>query len=40
MTFGPLSTVTYAVNGTSFDMVRLPPGRFVEARALPGASCS
>ena len=29
MTFGPLSTVTYTVNGVSFDMVRLPPGRFV-----------
>ena len=30
MTFGPLSTVTYTVNGASFDMVRLPPGRFVD----------
>ena len=30
MTFGPLSTVTYTVNGVSFDMVRLPPGRFVD----------
>ena len=30
MTFGSLSTVTYAVNGVSFDMVRLPPGRFVD----------
>ena len=30
MTFGPFSTVTYTVNGASFDMVRLPPGRFVE----------
>ena len=28
--FGPLSTVRYAVNGVSFDMVRLPPGRFVD----------
>jgi sulfatase modifying factor 1 len=30
MTFGPLSAVTYAVNGVSFDMVRLPPGRFMD----------
>ena len=30
MTFGPLSTVTYTVNGASFSMVRLPPGRFVD----------
>ena len=30
MTFGPVSTVTYTVNGASFDMVRLPPGRFVD----------
>ena len=30
MTFGPLSTTTYAVNGASFSMVRLPPGRFVD----------
>jgi formylglycine-generating enzyme required for sulfatase activity len=30
MIFGPLSTTTYAVNGVSFDMVRLPPGRFVD----------
>ena len=30
MIFGPLSTTTYAVNGASFDMVRLPPGRFVD----------
>ena len=29
MTFGPLSTVTYAVNGVSFDMVRIPPGRLM-----------
>jgi formylglycine-generating enzyme required for sulfatase activity len=28
--FGPLSTVRYAVNGVSFDMVRVPPGRFVD----------
>jgi formylglycine-generating enzyme required for sulfatase activity len=34
MTFGPLSTVTYAVNGVSFDMVRLPPGRFVDGEGL------
>jgi formylglycine-generating enzyme required for sulfatase activity len=30
MTFGPLSIVTYTVNGVSFDMVCLPPGRFVD----------
>jgi formylglycine-generating enzyme required for sulfatase activity len=30
MTFGPFSTTTYAVNGVSFDMVRLPPGRFID----------
>jgi formylglycine-generating enzyme required for sulfatase activity len=30
MTFGPISTVTYTVNGVSFDMVRLPPGRFMD----------
>ena len=30
MTFGPLSTTTYAVNGVSFDMVRLPPGRLMD----------
>jgi formylglycine-generating enzyme required for sulfatase activity len=29
-TFGPLSTVRYAVSGVSFDMVRVPPGRFVD----------
>ena len=28
--FGPLSTVQYAVNGVRFDMVRVPPGRFVD----------
>ena len=28
--FGPLSTVRYAVNGVSFDMVRVPPGRFID----------
>ena len=27
---GPLSTVQYAVNGVRFDMVRVPPGRFVD----------
>ena len=27
---GPLSTVRYAVNGVHFDMVRVPPGRFVD----------
>jgi formylglycine-generating enzyme required for sulfatase activity len=29
-TFGPLSTVRTTVNGVSFDMVRVPPGRFVD----------
>ena len=28
--FGPLSTVRYTINGVSFDMVRVPPGRFVD----------
>ena len=28
--FGPLSTTPYVVNGVSFDMVRVPPGRFVD----------
>ena len=28
--FGPLSTVRYPVNGVDFDMVRVPPGRFVD----------
>jgi formylglycine-generating enzyme required for sulfatase activity len=28
--FGPLSTVRYEVNGVSFDMVRVPPGRFMD----------
>jgi formylglycine-generating enzyme required for sulfatase activity len=34
MSFGPLSTTTYTVNGASFDMVRLPPGRFVDGEGL------
>jgi formylglycine-generating enzyme required for sulfatase activity len=29
-TFGPLSTTRITVNGVSFDMVRVPPGRFVD----------
>jgi formylglycine-generating enzyme required for sulfatase activity len=29
-TFGPLSTVRYTVNGVDFDMVGVPPGRFVD----------
>jgi formylglycine-generating enzyme required for sulfatase activity len=33
MSFGPLSTTTYAVSGVSFDMVRLPPGRFMDGEA-------
>jgi formylglycine-generating enzyme required for sulfatase activity len=32
--FGPLSTVRYAVNGVSFDMVRVPPGRFIDGEGL------
>ena len=28
--FGSLSTVRYTVNGVDFDMVRVPPGRFVD----------
>jgi formylglycine-generating enzyme required for sulfatase activity len=28
--FGPLSTTRTTVNGVSFDMVRVPPGRFVD----------
>ena len=27
---GPLSTVRYTVNGVDFDMVRVPPGRFID----------
>jgi formylglycine-generating enzyme required for sulfatase activity len=34
MTFGLISTTTYAVNGVSFSMVRLPPGRFVDGEGL------
>ena len=30
ITFGPLSTVRYTVDGVDFDMVRVPPGRFVD----------
>ena len=29
-TFGPLSTVRYTVDGVDFDMVCVPPGRFVD----------
>jgi formylglycine-generating enzyme required for sulfatase activity len=28
--FGPLSTVRYTVNGVDFDMLRVPPGRFID----------
>jgi len=28
--FGPLSTTRYTVNGVTFDMVRVPPGRFID----------
>ena len=31
--FGPLSTVRYTVNGVDFDMVRVPPGRFLDGEA-------
>ena len=30
MFFGPLYRVTYHVNNVSFDMVRMPPGRFID----------
>ena len=30
LTFGPLSTTRYVVNGVSFDTVRVPPGRCVD----------
>jgi formylglycine-generating enzyme required for sulfatase activity len=30
LTFGPLSTTRYVVNGVPFDTVRVPPGRFVD----------
>jgi formylglycine-generating enzyme required for sulfatase activity len=30
ITLGPLSTVRYTVNGVDFDMVRVPPGRFID----------
>jgi formylglycine-generating enzyme required for sulfatase activity len=33
--FGPLSTTRTTVNGVSFDMVRVPPGRFVDGEG-PG----
>ena len=29
-TFGPLSTVRITVDGVDFDMVRVPPGRFID----------
>jgi hypothetical protein len=29
-TFGPLSTTRYTASGVSFDMARVPPGRFVD----------
>jgi formylglycine-generating enzyme required for sulfatase activity len=34
MTFGSLSTTTYAVNGVSFGMVRIPPGRFMDGMGV------
>ncbi len=30
LSFGPLSTTRYTASGVSFDMVRVPPGRFVD----------
>jgi len=32
--FGPLSTTRTTVNGVSFDMVRVPPGRFVDGEGM------
>jgi formylglycine-generating enzyme required for sulfatase activity len=32
--FGPLSTTRTTVNGVSFDMVRVPPGRFVDGEGV------
>jgi formylglycine-generating enzyme required for sulfatase activity len=32
--FGPLSTTRTTVNGVSFDMVRVPPGRFVDGDGM------
>ena len=33
-TFGPLSTTRYTVNGVTFDMVRVPPGRFIDGSVV------
>ena len=33
-TFGPLGTTRITVNGVSFDMVKLPPGRFIDGEGL------
>ena len=32
--FGPISTTQYSVRGVGFDMVRVPPGRFVDGEGL------
>ena len=32
MIFGPLSTTRYTINGVDVDMVRLPPGRFMDGQ--------
>jgi formylglycine-generating enzyme required for sulfatase activity len=34
ITFGPLSTVRYTVDGVDFDMVQVPPGRFIDGESL------
>jgi formylglycine-generating enzyme required for sulfatase activity len=31
LSFGPLSTTRYTASGVSFDMARVPPGRFVDS---------
>ena len=34
MTFGPVTATAYTVNGVTFHMARLPPGRFVDGEGL------
>jgi formylglycine-generating enzyme required for sulfatase activity len=34
LAFGPLSMTTYTVNGVSFDMACLPPGRFMDGEGV------
>jgi formylglycine-generating enzyme required for sulfatase activity len=36
ISFGPLSTTRYAVNGVAFDTIRVPPGRFVDGKGPGG----